>query len=411
MPALARRLNWKPARSAAPPALALAAAAILMGAGTPPPAGDPPRPAPAVKAVAVSNADGRTPRSAADLLKPDMLPPRPADEVTSPASAGSPADASAHALTMLGRVYAQDQGAWHVDYRLRIDGPHGLILTPSEVTARVEGWVSNSRVAGHSTPRFSSATLSGPAAAAGLADVIHGAEEAGRCRERLIIQVWPEGRPPVAPPDAHAAHRPLLSLAPGSVLCVRLRLEHEHVVFGDYDPLLGPRTLDLQVGPVALRDDLPLDHEQYRSQAQGTWTEPPAERLDARMAVSGPDSLHLQAHVPGNHYFRFRERPVRYDTRMRLTYWYAVAPGTEGECRARIAQYKETKSSWKVLPDGSHEQVLATVGRWVKVERTFRTERDATTLALDFSLTGSEVGEAWVDDVRLELADALAVGP
>jgi hypothetical protein len=88
---------------------------------------------------------------------------------------------------------------------------------------------------------------------------------------------------------------------------------------------------------------------------------------------------------------------------MRLTYWYFIAPGTEGECRSRIAQYKDTPTAWKVLTDGAHEECLTRVGRWVKVERIFRTECDATTLALDFRITSStDIGEMWIDDVTLE---------
>jgi len=106
--------------------------------------------------------------------------------------------------------------------------------------------------------------------------------------------------------------------------------------------------------------------------------------------------------VPGNQYYRFPERPVRYSTRMRLRYWYFVAAGTEGDCRAHVAQYKETPSAWKGLSHSDREECLTEVGRWVRVEHVFRTEPDATTLALDFKITGSEVGEMWIDDVSLE---------
>src|SRR5262249_4793698 len=125
----------------------------------------------------------------------------------------------------------------------------------------------------------------------------------------------------------------------------------------------------------------------------------PADRRDVRQYVSAPDSLHLEAHVPGNQYYRFPEQPVRYSTRMRLRYWYLAAPGTEGECRARLAQYKDTPTAWKVLSDGGREECLTTVGRWVHVDRTFRTEPDATTRALDFRIVGADVGELWIDDV------------
>ena len=44
------------------------------------------------------------------------------------------------------------------------------------------------------------------------------------------------------------------------------------------------------------------------------------------------------------------------------------------------------------------------MGRWVKVEKIFKTEAEATTLALDFRIitNGADVGEMWIDDVSLE---------
>ena len=169
---------------------------------------------------------------------------------------------------------------------------------------------------------------------------------------------------------------------------------------------------ELRLGTATLRDALPLDREQYNALPRYTWPAPPDDRRDTRYFVSAPDSLHLEAHVPGNQYYRFPERPIRYGTRMKLSFWYLIAHGTEGECPRSVAQYRETPSAWKVLSDGGLEECLNTVGRWVKVQRVFRTENDATTLALDFRITGAEVGEMWIDDVRLDpVSGPLPAGP
>ena len=96
---------------------------------------------------------------------------------------------------------------------------------------------------------------------------------------------------------------------------------------------------------------------------------------------------------------------------MRLRFWYLVAPGTRGECRARVVQYKDAPTAWKVLSDGCRDEPLSVVGRWTRVDRVFRTEADATSLALDFRIAGAEVGELWIDDVTLEPLDADACGP
>ena len=194
-----------------------------------------------------------------------------------------------------------------------------------------------------------------------------------------------------------------MSLAPGGLVHVRLRLEHHHVLYGDYDPLLAVRQVEITLAGSTVRDLVPLDREQYLAQPRLAWPEPPEDRRDTRHSVSGPDSLHLEAHIPGHHYYRYPDRPVRYGTPMRLRFSYLIAAGTEGECRVRVAQYKDTPTSWRMLNDAGFEKCLKVVGRWTRVEHVFSTNAEATTLALDFRIAGdTDVGEMWIDDVSLE---------
>ena len=94
---------------------------------------------------------------------------------------------------------------------------------------------------------------------------------------------------------------------------------------------------------------------------------------------------------------------------MRLRFWYLIAPGTEGDCRVRIQQCKDIPATWRMLIDGELDQCLTTVGRWTHVERTIRTEPEATRLSLDFRIAGNaDAGAVWIDDVTLE---PLAAGP
>jgi len=328
------------------------------------------------------------------------------------------------ALTVVDRVITQDRvqskrvngvveqfSYWQVDYRLRNDGPTGLIVTPSDVSGRVEGWVSNSRIDSHAAPRRAAQVLQGPTGLSAFAEVIESADESRRCRERAALRVWPNGE---SAPDLDAepaADGPILSLPPGGVVRARLRLEHHHFLYGSYDPLLGPRAVDLRLGSAALKDTLPLDRGRRTPRPALTWPRPPADRMDTRHFVSAPDSLHLEAHVLGNHQYRFDDQPVPYATRMRLRYWYLIAPGTRGECRARVVQYRDAPTAWKVLADGTRDETLAVVGRWTRVERTFGTEADATSLALDFRIVGADIGELWIDNVTLEPVDADPCGP
>ncbi len=133
---------------------------------------------------------------------------------------------------------------------------------------------------------------------------------------------------------------------------VRLRLEHHHVLYGEYDLLLATRAVTLTLGSATVRDIVRLDREHYLAQPKYTWPEPPEGRRDTKHAVSGPDSLHLQAHVPGEQNYRYPDRPVRYNTTMRLRFWYLIAAGTEGECMVKVRQHKETPISWRQLGSG-----------------------------------------------------------
>ena len=300
-------------------------------------------------------------------------------------------------------------------------GKTGVVITPDDLTIQADGWVSNSRVTSHALPRWSSLRiLHGPDLST-VSDVIVATEDADRCRERLKIVIETEDKHPlVSIQDISTGAKPeredvqpsriselttpiVFSLAPDAILRVRLRFEHDHILYGEYDPLLSMRSVTLRIGSASVSDVIPLDREQYLAQPRFSWPEPPEGRRDTRHAVSGPDSLHLEAHVPGHQYYRYVDRPVRYGTQMRLRFWYLIAAGTEGDCKVRVAQCKETPVAWRLLNSGLFEQCLKSVGRWTKVERVIQIEAEATKLTLEFTIVGdTEVGEMWIDDVSLE---------
>ena len=45
-----------------------------------------------------------------------------------------------------------------------------------------------------------------------------------------------------------------------------------------------------------------------------------------------------------------------YSTKMRLRFWYLIAAGTEGECRVRVAQNKDTPITWRQLHEAGFEE-------------------------------------------------------
>jgi hypothetical protein len=332
-----------------------------------------------------------------------------------PTPSGAPPDS----LVMERRIVDQDRGAWQVDYRFRNTGPTDRILDPDEIAAKVEGWVSNSRIAAHSLPRWSSVAVAKGAGPTAEGNVIAAAEKGDQCKERLAVSLWPdqpegcESRPACPGRAASASAKgPVVRLAPGGSARVRIRLEHQHVFHGAYDPLLGVRAVELTIGSSVTRDLVPLDREQRRALPESDLPEVPEDRRDPEWFHSPPDSLHLEAHIPGHQYYRFPDRPVRYDTKMRIRFWYLIARGTEGSCRFRLSQVRDTPNSWRSLSRANFEQCLHVVGRWTKVERIVRTDPEATHVTLDFGIISDvDVGEMWIDDVSFEPVGFSRPGP
>lgn len=364
------------------------------------------------------------PRLAAPLLWLSLVP------LASPSRAAEPGSATAEParLTVVDRAIALERAEWvrwRIDYHLRNDGTETLVVPPEALSARVAGWVSNSRAPGHSNPRRSEVEASGGSGLVGVAEVIASTHEVERCRERLIVQAWP-AESGSTPPDpiaratvnkpAPVEEQPTLEVAPGASLRVRLGLEHEHQLCGPHTALLGRRELALRLGPATLADVLPLDRQLPVDAPRVDWPPPPPEGLrDDRIFLSPPDSLHLQAHLPGRRSHSYPEyRDVAGGARLRLSFWYLVAPGTAGNCQLRMTQHRDLPSSFKTLYDGEMIEHLTTVGRWVHVERVVRAEPEATVLKLDFRIADSpvNVGELWIDDVLLEpLDDEALAGP
>lgn len=364
-------------------------------------------------------------------------------------------------LRMLDRSISPAPGGWSLDYRFRVESESELVVTPAEVRARIEGWVSNGRVPGLEVPRRSVLEPRGDAGLTASHEVLPAEVEAGRSIERVRMFVWRErpelGRDsaarrlfadaapaptfpkdrdhdgsepnpatapiPVAASVVAAAPAPdssrdpvsletVLALFPGDTLRARFELSHDRFLHGRHEPLLGDRDIRLRVGDAEYADRVELTLDRPRPAPACRLPDPPADRMDSRYYVTAPHSLHLEADVPGNQSYRFPDQEVRYATPMKLSFWYMVALGTEGRSKARVSQYREgPATTWKVLSDGCFEIPFETVGEWTRVERVFRTEAEATTLALDFRIVGADIGEVWIDDVRLEPIEAAPVRP
>jgi hypothetical protein len=255
------------------------------------------------------------------------------------------------------------------------------------------------------------------------ATVLASSDDAKRCLERVRLEILPEpeSRSHVKRVASDAAVKRAAANLPwtfptGTSIRIRLRLEHDHFLYGPYDPLLGRRKVHIEINNHSIIDEFDLFPDPVSRGAAtplawpATDRSPPEDRLDQSVFRSPPDSLHLEAHLPGAGSYRFPDCPIPYGSRLRLRFWYLIATGSDGVGRVRLVQSSDAPSRWRILSAGECEQTLAQVGRWTKFEHTFRADLEATTLAVDFRLAG-EFGEAWFDDITLDVLDEEHPGP
>lgn len=302
-------------------------------------------------------------------------------------------------LVLQERQIWQKGSGWRVRYRLGYEGAISFPLYAHDIECNYAGWVSNSRVWSHAYARQSRARFGISKANGVLTTVIPSASDRLRCGERITLALAVGDQPPVEYSPTQANRLPLWVVA-GHTIWLDVTLEHEHFLYGAYDVLLGPRQLEIQMGPCRLIDYLRLEAEQVSVVPAVRLSQVPKERLDGHQRHSAPDSLYLTASIAGYQYFRFDDMPIRYGTTCRLSFWYLIAIGTEGSCHVRVTEYQDTAKAWFRL-DGGFDEQLALVGQWRRFERTFVVRDDATTLALDFRIVGANVGELWINNLEL----------
>lgn len=305
---------------------------------------------------------------------------------------------------VVNRSIDQSGGVWQVDYRLKNTTGKPVKISAHNLKLTAVGDVSNSIVPGHSLPKTSRHSLVNGDLKS-TSELIKFDKET--CGEKLEVYF---GYREVKTTDGWYGD---FVLNNNDFFLLKLRFVHEHVVYENHDPLLGTKHLELSLGGLQLIDTLPLNDILHISSVPtlNLMEKIPEDRRDSTVFYSAPYSLHLEAHIAGNQYFRFPETPVKYSTKMRLKFKYLIARGTYDDFGFKISQYKDTPTSWKVLSEGSYQRNLSTTlfgmrlkntGVWKTYDQIIQVQPDATTMAIDFRFSGdNEVGEAWVDNISL----------
>lgn len=301
------------------------------------------------------------------------------------------------------RAISQIQNTWHVRYHLTYRGASPVELNAADIDVAYDSWVSNSSTPPHIMPRWSQTNFSLAETNTVQTMVIASSNDRLRCREQISIAFSTDNQPEEKPFKGRLYFIPL-HLVPNKSFWCYLRLEHEHFLYGTYDPLLGTRHLIVRLGAHRLFDELVLD-DVNSTQPKILLSVIPKDRLDERQFHSAPDSLLVAADVPGLQYFRFDDVNVRYESTFVLSFWYLVALDTESICHARVIEYQDTPNAWYRL-DAGFDELLIVTGQWRKFERSFTLTNRTTTIAIDFRIIGANVGEMWIDDVALTPPDS-----
>lgn len=345
-------------------------------------------------------------------------------------------------IDFIQKFVKRDRANWYVDLRFKYVGKETLTLGLDDVAASVESYVSNSAVDGHGLPRKSSlrfgarenwtskCQLVNVKPVATIEDLPVGCAEVG------YLAIWNASphEESLGPPDSefpsrfwkgHVGKRPerslTLTFGPESEFEVRLLLIHNHAFFGDersnfsgshllgegaergYDPLLGVRRFELDIAGTKIVEEIVLRDAAPAMVPPITFDGMPTQR-DDRMFISAPDALFLSAPEVGSGALSTPQYPVRHGSRVRITFWYYLARGTQRSLVFRALQYCDLAGRYHILNRVSVGATFCTNERWQKVEKIVQIDPMATKLGLIFQLPGDprEIGDAWIDDVRIE---------
>ncbi len=307
--------------------------------------------------------------------------------------AGEPTDQPPFAVTR--RELWIDGGTCHVSYTLQWLGREPVTLLAGALRITYRGTLSNAACPAHVTPVSVRGELQPQRQPRAILPVREGRSEKDRCREQIVVKVGRSSETLELAKDSGD-----LTLRRSERAVVNISFRHDHFLYGPHDPLLGPREVTIRWGPITVTDRVVFESGHQLRRPRRLVLEPSRARQDPEYYHSPPGSLYLAADLPGYQYYRFEDVAVRYDSEWLLRFRYTIARGTMADCRVRVVEYQESPRYWRRL-GGGFDQRLQAGGQWRLFQRRFRVGPETTAIAVDFRMTGSDVGEMWVDDVEL----------
>ena len=145
-------------------------------------------------------------------------------------------------------------------------------LAPADFNVRVQAWLSNSRVSAHANPRRSECRIDGRAGSSAFAEVIASTDEgapvprADRAPGLVGPRLRHPGRPGGGTPRRWGPSRSSRAGTSGS----GSGSSNQHCLYGDYDPLLGRREVEIKLGAATVADAPPFGPRAISGEAQGS---------------------------------------------------------------------------------------------------------------------------------------------
>jgi hypothetical protein len=197
---------------------------------------------------------------------------------------------------------------------------------------------------------------------------------------------------------------------------ILLTLEHDHSVYGKFEPLLGKRVLTLNIDGEEKTFDLDFTPCYNRTKLKKLTNKMSFEYSINKEGYADKydpekDELFLSLSQT-NGYFRSAEIPTRWDTVYTVKFKYMVFYGSIAQPVFFISEYCDVNTSWKMLGKTIDVELDRTPGRWHQYKKTFRTKSEASTMAYNFSLrdlnpNGPSVGDMLVRDFEISPPAAL----
>ena len=302
-------------------------------------------------------------------------------------------------VAIIDRDVSRNGSSWLVRYQLQYLGASPVKITADDITVSYEAWVSNSHCKPHTVARKSRVTFNLARGNRALTTVIANKKESQQCKEYITCSLAMGDQPP---PIDVVSETDFLSvtLQPQQIFWLCLSIKHHHFLYGKYDALMGRREISVNFGFAKFSDVLEMNDEHHDSDLLGVLSALPPERLDAAQFHSPPDSLLITIADDSLQDFRFDDMPVRYDTKIKLTFWYLIAYRNSGECRVRLMQYQDGDGACYRLDDLLDENLKISSG-WQYFEKILTTGNKTNTVALDFRIIYAKEATFWIDDVSL----------